>query len=941
MKKRLYASLTIIFLWSMIFSGYCFSNKDEILLVVHDREITASEFLYYYQKNLHDSTYQDIDKYLEVFIDMQLKLAQAREEKLNRNISFVNELAMYRIKIAEPYLTHQATEEKFAREAYERLKYEVKASHILVKINNEEDPQDTLEAYKKAMKIRERALKGESFEKLALTFSEDQNVKVNSGDLGYFTAFQSDYNFETVAYNMKPGEISLPVRTQHGYHIIKFVDKRDFIPPDNQEIPPYDKAKRSIIKWIKNAEDIRIEIIQRELTKKLKKEWNFTENPEVLKSLIPYADERIYKGDWNLPESVDQERILCTIDGKNVYIKDFVNFISEQETDEEINLIKEYFLSLYDQFVTYRLTLYENYKLDSKYPEFRNQYWEYRDAMLLLAITNKQVWLKSTLDTIGLVEYFEKNKNNYTWDERLVAGIYTANDRQSAQVAMKQVSKILKKSKYKGDWFTEYSKRENKSPLSEQRDTFLHGDNPLVDGVKWKRGIYGVFEREDKDHFVIVYELLQPSGKTFAEAQAEALDDYQEYLMKTWLEDLHAKYSVQVDQEVLQKIKSNIYSIPVFQTDFPSPTADKPQSKLWYMHDSWWALIPRSTGPSIWQRTGKGWIEHPEATEDLKEVPGRADVWLDRNAITAVGVGKQSLTVFRVIAGIDSQKISWRSRILAELIPPSCIDPIETATIAQDGIGDWWVATVVDAKLYVWSSSSVGRNWSEPILLAQGMDKDDICVITPIPGGVGVIWSDQVRDAVLTREHKDGNPPENWGQEVTIDEGNKTADDHFNTSLSPDGTLWVTSKSSLDTGGKPQFVLRVRSAEGKWINKPYLVLESRMKRPSRPVIMTTEDNSVVLAGHGDNDRSVPFPHNAVITFSVIDTSKTDVFSDPQVVISPFPSYNSFIQNVTGPRHPFPTNAPWIILASDAEGRVYEADLKKLVERSNIEMSNER
>ena len=380
--------------------------------------------------------------------------------------------------------------------------------------------------------------------------------------------------------------------------------------------------------------------------------------------------------------------------------------------------------------------------------------------------------------------------------------------------------------------------------------------------------------------------------------------------------------------------KNTICTLPVFQLDLAFPTADKPQSKLWYMYDTWWALLPRSSGPSLWQRTESGWREHAEVAENLAGIPGRADVWMGRQAVTAVGVGKHSLCVFRLDSVNDTRGITWRTRVLAELLPPSSEEPIETATIAQDGIGDYWVATVADAKVYVWNSSSAGARWSPPFLLAEGLDKDDICVITPIPGGIGVIWSNQVKDAILIREHKDGTPPENWEKEIVIDSGNNTADDHLNTSLSSNGTLWVTSKNSVDKAGEPQFVLRVRNSDGQWINRPYLTLENRMKRPSRPIVIATEDNSIVFTGHGDNDRSVPSPHNAVIVFSVIDTSQTEAFSDPRLVISPASSLKSFVQNVTGPRHPFPLNAPWIILASDSQGRVYEADLRSLVLEGN-------
>ena len=108
------------------------------------------------------------------------------------------------------------------------MQEDVRASHILVKAAETALPKDTLEAYAKIMKIRTRILKGEDFNKVASEpgISDDPSSKENGGDLGYFTALQMVYQFESAAYSTKVGEISMPVRTRFGYHIIKVADKR-------------------------------------------------------------------------------------------------------------------------------------------------------------------------------------------------------------------------------------------------------------------------------------------------------------------------------------------------------------------------------------------------------------------------------------------------------------------------------------------------------------------------------------------------------------------------------------------------------------------------------------------------------------------------------------------------------------------------------------------
>ena len=116
--------------------------------------------------------------------------------------------------------------EQLVKEAYDRLKNDVRASHILIKCNNDALPKDTVAAYNRALKIRDMILKGADFSKVARDSSEDPSAKENGGDLGYFTGMQMVYPFETAAYSNKIGQLSMPVRTRFGYHIIKTVDIR-------------------------------------------------------------------------------------------------------------------------------------------------------------------------------------------------------------------------------------------------------------------------------------------------------------------------------------------------------------------------------------------------------------------------------------------------------------------------------------------------------------------------------------------------------------------------------------------------------------------------------------------------------------------------------------------------------------------------------------------
>ena len=208
------------------------SKKDE-LLTIDGSPVYVKEFNRVYKKNLdlvQDESQKDVDGYLELFIDYKLKVAEARAQGLDQDQSYVRELSQYRDQLSRQYLAKDQITDELSKEAYERGKEEINASHILILVDFDAMPQDTLAAYNKLKKIRERALKGEDFTELAKKHSEEPNASVSGGDLGYFSVFQMVYPFETEAYNTKTGEISNIVRTQFGYHLIKVNDRRERAP---------------------------------------------------------------------------------------------------------------------------------------------------------------------------------------------------------------------------------------------------------------------------------------------------------------------------------------------------------------------------------------------------------------------------------------------------------------------------------------------------------------------------------------------------------------------------------------------------------------------------------------------------------------------------------------------------------------------------------------
>jgi peptidyl-prolyl cis-trans isomerase SurA len=205
-------------------------GDNPVLFTVGDSTVHAEEFVYVYKKNNEriDSafTQNDIADYLRLYEDFKVKIMEAYARGYDTLKEYKDELRTYTEQLKEPYLTETKITDDLIKEAYERTLEEIRASHILIRFPSNPTPEDTLDAYRKIEKIYEMALEGQSFDSLAIRYSEDPSAKTNQGDLGYFTSMQMVYPFESAAFSTMENQISPIVRTRFGYHIIKVKDRR-------------------------------------------------------------------------------------------------------------------------------------------------------------------------------------------------------------------------------------------------------------------------------------------------------------------------------------------------------------------------------------------------------------------------------------------------------------------------------------------------------------------------------------------------------------------------------------------------------------------------------------------------------------------------------------------------------------------------------------------
>lgn len=665
-------TLRTFFLTAAILTAFMATNAQssldkKVLMNIAGDDVTAKEFCDIYSKNnLKNNVVEKktVDEYLDMFINFRLKVKEATDMKLDTTAHFLKEFEDYRKQLAKPYFTNEHISEEIIKEAYDRKHYDIRASHILINCDKHALPSDTLKAYNKALDLRKRAMKGEDFGELAMRYSDDPSAKDfdatetrparkgNHGDLGYFSVFDMIYPFETGAYNTPEGEISMPIRTDYGYHLIKVVSKTPSIgvtqaahiflavapntPEEdvmaikqkadniynelmqqdgknwNEAVVKYSEDKGTVnqqgqlsnitvnrivpefietIKTLKPNEiskpvrtsygyhiiklisttsvgsfenerkdlekrterDMRSKKTEQVVIQQIKKEYKFKQNDANLEKFMASVDSSLLKPKYKLSADIDPEAPLFTIGTATHTTGNFVDFINDQMTKKNVNVAPNVLAyQLYDSYCDQKILEYADQHLEERYPEFKQVLQEYRDGILLFDLMEKQVWNKAAEDTVGLKEYHAQHAAKYMWDNRAEALVVTV----AQPDALNKVKHYMATVPADSLRSTIYADTTIKK-VSVHKTFFQKGDNKYVDQTEWKIGTENEIRSTVDDKIVIVkiLGLRDPEQKTLREAKGLVMSDYQMELEKKWVEQLREKYSVNINEKVLQKIR--------------------------------------------------------------------------------------------------------------------------------------------------------------------------------------------------------------------------------------------------------------------------------------------------------------------------------------------------------------------------------------------------
>ena len=623
-------------------------KSDEVLFTVGESSVLASEFLRVYNKNLDlvkDESQKDVDEYLKLFINYKLKLAEARTLDFHKKPQYIRELNGYKKQLAKNYLTDHEVTEALVKEAYDRISYDVLVRHVLIRMDPSE--KDTLAIYNKMLSYRDK-LKNENFNKVQQELHNGGSVLVE--DLGYFSGFKMVYDFETVAFNTEVGDVSMPFRTQFGYHVLKVYDKRksrgevtvghimiannqkdtnvdpqerineisklleqgenfeslakqfsddkssagkggklapfktgqlsstefedmafslinkgDVTTPfqtaygwhiiklyDKRPLGSFDEMQYELENMVKR--DSRSKLINTSLLKKLRTQYDVTDENPNKAYFVNALNEDFYNRKWRIPEDMEGNKVFATIGTKKLTYKEFAGYLRSQQkgavNKKPFNKIVD---EAYTAFLDRHLLLYHEENLENVNEEFANILNEYREGLLLFDLMETKIWNSVKKDTSGLENYYNAHKNQYMWKERADAIIATA----SKEKDIKEVRRLLKK----GEGVEAIKKKLNTE--DQQRVIFTAGEidkdhQALPKDYSFTKGVSDVYFQNDTYLVVQVNDIRPESVKTLEEAKGLVISDYQEYVEKEWLEELKERYKVKVNKQVLSRVKNQI-----------------------------------------------------------------------------------------------------------------------------------------------------------------------------------------------------------------------------------------------------------------------------------------------------------------------------------------------------------------------------------------------
>lgn len=392
--------------------------------------------------------------------------------------------------------------------------------------------------------IAKRIAAGDDFGKLASTYSDDKGSSAKNGELPWFGAGRMVPEFENTAFALKnKGDVSEPVQSQYGWHIIKLIDKKG--------LAPFEEIKEELDRKVKRDE--RATMGQDAFVSKLKADYNFQLNKAAVDELKGLVADKATIDSVFFANAQGLNKPLFTFGLKTYSQADFVSYVKLNAYSDRATASEQLDQKL-TSYIDRELLAFEDLQLEKKFPEFRFLIQEYHDGILLFEVSNKEVWEKASKDTDGLAAYFKAHKEVYTWEKPHYKGrVIYCKDKATFAAAKSIVKKSVADSL---DKYLPARLNDSIQYVKIEKGLFVQGDNKAVDNLVFKLKEQPT-AAADYPYVFVTGKMLKFTPEDYTDVRGLVTADYQEYLEKEWITALRAKYKVEINQEVLKTVKQN------------------------------------------------------------------------------------------------------------------------------------------------------------------------------------------------------------------------------------------------------------------------------------------------------------------------------------------------------------------------------------------------
>lgn len=429
---------------------------------------------------------------------------------------------------------------------------QLRVAQILISTPKSKGEEGIAAAKLKLDSLQKDLKKGLSFEQLVDKYSEDKFSKDKKGELPVFGVGRMVPAFDEAAFNLKNvGDVSKPVQTDYGFHVIKLLEKI--------QLKPFDSVRKEFKSKVEN--DSRAQYARDVYFEKVKQSNGFKENPKawanITSQLKNIADTGKEVGTFNNKTfAIGGNTTMFSLAGKNYTQDDFTAYalsvtrgrLMAQASKE--NIMRE----LYTMYQSKVVNDFQEHKLVDENPEFKSLLQEYKDGIMLFELMDRNVWGKASKDTLGLKAFYETKKENYKWEPGFKGAVYTFKD----EPTMKEGLKLLAKKDITNEEIAKTMNTENKrDAISIQTGRYEFSKFPDVARTKIVKGkVSEAVKKADNSYVVVKADEVynEPVVKSFNDARGYIISAYQDKLEKDWNSELRAKYPVKVNEEQFKKL---------------------------------------------------------------------------------------------------------------------------------------------------------------------------------------------------------------------------------------------------------------------------------------------------------------------------------------------------------------------------------------------------